>query len=456
MSAERSAIVDRWLGAPEAHQGFADYLGRKDPKAAAWLSIGFSELVAQEMPLEVVVDQLPKQANLGTHTLALEYTPIAHAGVVTHLLVVMTDVSAEIQRQRLERQQREMLALFQAISADRGGFLEFLEEASRIVDGLRNLAGADRETEQRLVHTLKGNAGLYRLDALVQICHDVESRLVEERTALTDGERAEIAAAWERVQNAANELLGEKGAAITIDAGDYATLGALVREGAGAALLERTLRSWQLDPVSLRFESLSRHIRQLASRLGKAAPHVRLDAGGLRLDATTWAGFWSAFVHVARNAVDHGIEDAETRVGQGKAPEGTIWLTADLVEGQVVIRLQDDGRGIDWERVAQRAAGLGLPHATRDDLEAALFADGVSTRSVATTTSGRGVGLAALREATLRMGGRIVVRSERNVGTSFEFRIEDAAAFQGSRAVRLAPPAIRLDEPPPQTGALPT
>jgi chemotaxis protein histidine kinase CheA len=122
----------------------------------------------------------------------------------------------------------------------------------------------------------------------------------------------------------------------------------------------------------------------------------------------------------------------------------------------VVIRLQDDGRGIDWEKVAQRAAGLGLPHATRADLEAALFADGVSTRSVATTTSGRGVGLAALREATLHMGGRIVVRSERNVGTSFEFRIEDADAFQGSRAARLAPPVIRLDEPPHQTGALPT
>jgi two-component system chemotaxis sensor kinase CheA len=87
----------------------------------------------------------------------------------------------------------------------------------------------------------------------------------------------------------------------------------------------------------------------------------------------------------------------------------------------VTIDLRDDGRGIDWETVRSRARDAGRPHATRSDLVSAILSDGITTRSDVTRISGRGVGLAALRDACRGLGGRIDVDSERGCGTQFRF-----------------------------------
>jgi HPt (histidine-containing phosphotransfer) domain-containing protein len=444
MAPERSAIVHRWLGEVRDGQTFADYLGRLDPKAADWLRMGIEEIASDIMPIDVLLDQLPKRTRIGERTLKLDYTPITRNTRVERVLVVMTDISLELQRERMERQQREMLALFQALSTDRAGLVSFMDEANKLVEALRPQAGADFEVQKRLVHTLKGNAGLYQLDALVQVCHEVESRMVDEATELAEHERTAIFASWERVQTAVGDLMGDRVASLVIDESDFSGLLSLVRRGATNTVLERVIQSWRLEPVWVRFERLAQQVRQLSSRLGKPAPEVRIEAGSLRLDAARWGAFWSAFVHVARNAVDHGLEDPAERQLLGKVPVGALWLSADLEEGQVVVRLRDDGRGIDWEKLAGKAKAKGLPHDTRAALEAALFADGVSTRDAVTVVSGRGVGMSAVKEAVTKMGGVIAIHSERNVGTTFEFRVPGEGAFQNPDGVRNARPAFRL------------
>ena len=86
-----------------------------------------------------------------------------------------------------------------------------------------------------------------------------------------------------------------------------------------------------------------------------------------------------------------------------------------------MIRVHDDGRGVDWGRVRSRALDLGLPVETEHDLHEALFADGVSTLEEASEYSGRGVGLGAIREACRLKGGMVRVTSRSGVGTTFEF-----------------------------------
>ena len=83
--------------------------------------------------------------------------------------------------------------------------------------------------------------------------------------------------------------------------------------------------------------------------------------------------------------------------------------------------IEDDGRGIDWDRVRAKAKACGLPHATEADLEAALFSDGMSTRDDVTAFSGRGVGLGAVRSACEERGGHIRVWSRLGHGTRFDF-----------------------------------
>jgi chemotaxis protein histidine kinase CheA len=152
-----------------------------------------------------------------------------------------------------------------------------------------------------------------------------------------------------------------------------------------------------------------------------------IAADGVRTLPDRLRPFWSTFGHLVRNALDHGIESAEERVAAGKPEAGTIALRAWRTDNEDVFEIADDGRGIDWDRVRTRAIASSLPAETHEDLEHALFSDGLSTAAVVSETSGRGVGLAAVQAAVLEIGGRIVVASEPSRGTRFTFTFPSAS-----------------------------
>jgi two-component system chemotaxis sensor kinase CheA len=185
--------------------------------------------------------------------------------------------------------------------------------------------------------------------------------------------------------------------------------------------IRETLESWKLDSIELRFHRIAAHIESLAERLGKAPIEVRIDSSGIRIPAEGFAPFWQSFTHLIRNAVDHGLETPEERRATGKPEVATVVLSATLTDNTFSIAIEDAGRGINWDEVKQAARRRGLPHETRAEQMEALFADGVSTRQEVTETSGRGVGLSALREACRSVGGHVEVWTELGMGTRFRF-----------------------------------
>src|SRR5262249_3550758 len=132
---------------------------------------------------------------------------------------------------------------------------------------------------------------------------------------------------------------------------------------------------------------------------------------------------WASLVHVVRNAVDHGIETKDERLGQGKSPEGHLVLRALHTSRELRVEIEDDGRGIDWVKVAELASRRGLLHETRADLIGAILADGFSTKSEVTATSGRGVGMSAIHQQVMDLGGTLSVRSEPEHGTCWLFQL---------------------------------
>jgi two-component system, chemotaxis family, sensor kinase CheA len=150
----------------------------------------------------------------------------------------------------------------------------------------------------------------------------------------------------------------------------------------------------------------------LAKRLGKAELQVIVHDGGLLAEAERGNALWASLVHLVRNAVDHGLETEEERHSAGKLGPARLELSASAHADRVRLDIVDNGHGIDWQRVRDLAERQGRAHVSRADLVAALFAPGVSTRTAVTTTSGRGVGLAAVHEEVVRMGGKIDVESE--------------------------------------------
>ena len=186
-----------------------------------------------------------------------------------------------------------------------------------------------------------------------------------------------------------------------------------------------TARNWANELASHRLTQIAEQGRSLAQRLGK--PDVVVDVSvvpaTLRLPTDTWTPLWSAFSHVLRNTFDHGIETATERAGAGKQKGGHVMINLASTRTGVELSVVDDGRGIAWESIRKRAADLGLPHETQADLEEALYADRVSSRTDATETSGRGVGMGAVRDVVRACGGSITIETQAGRGTTLRLRM---------------------------------
>jgi HPt (histidine-containing phosphotransfer) domain-containing protein len=419
---ERSACFDAWLGAPEAETNLGQLLASKDPDVGAFLQAGWRQVASGVFPTEVALEMLPKRARVDSRTVELHYKVIASDAdeVPARSLVILTDITEQLERARAEAAQRECAALLGQFLADKVGVVQFVREADRLVGALRSRAGDFGELF-RAVHTLKGNAAMFGLTRLAERCHEVETRMLAEQGPPESKENDEIALLWAESIRPLRSLIPERiGDRVEIDAEELDLALTLARTLRAPGELIDTIARWRHEPVRQRLEQLAQLADRLAARLEKEVETVVSDSD-VRLPAERLGPFWGALVHVVRNAMDHGIEAPGDRRAAGKAARGRVELRAASTEGGFEITVADDGAGIDWKGLAEKAAARGLPHQSRDELIEALFQDGVSTSAEVTELSGRGVGMGAVRAAVSDLGGRVRVRSTPGAGTEWAF-----------------------------------
>jgi two-component system chemotaxis sensor kinase CheA len=425
MASERSAILDRWFGAPGAGATFGGLLATYDPDLAGWFGLGLDAVRDGLLPPELCLEQMPKRFDVGAKTFEIKYSPIMRDRELERILVIVSDVTEHILSERAEREQREMVALFQRITSDRSGFDEFLEDAATLVGSLAT--PGDPVTEQRMLHTLKGNCALYGLEGYAELCHSIESELADTPGPIAAEQRTALADGWRKVTAQMAQLLGDaRRNVVEIEFAELAHVVEKAKQGMASRDLAVVLTSWSHEPVARRFERLAKHATSLARRLDKGELEIAIADDGIRLDTSRWAPFWNAMVHTVRNAIDHGIESPEVRAKAGKPVRPKLSFAATRGRGRVIISVSDDGGGIRWDAVRERARRAGLPADTQADLEQALFSDGFSTAEQATSTSGRGVGMAAVRDATSALGGVVDIESTPHVGTTLRFRFPEA------------------------------
>ena len=381
------------------------------------------------LPPELALEQLPKQATFGDRHVTFGYQPIhGDDGELEKMMIVVTDTTADVAQQEAEARQREIVGLFEHIAADRIGVVEFFEEATRLVDG-SDPNGDDPAGVRRNVHTLKGNSGLFGVDSIAKLCHQLEDHLADGDQELAARSYTLLRDRWQALGETIMRMLGQRASdEVTIPGSDYRGLLDKVVAGADHPEIARCLVELALEPTEVRLGRFAEQARALAGRLEKGSVEVAVDANGVRIERERFQEFWAAFTHVLRNAVDHGIEAPDQRSEAGKPEIARLDLRTFEDGDEVVIEVRDDGRGIDWEGVRRRAEQRGIAHETTDDLVQALFEPGFSTRDEVTDTSGRGVGLSAVREACDALGGRTVTTSDAGAGTSFQFRFPRAIA----------------------------
>lgn len=204
--------------------------------------------------------------------------------------------------------------------------------------------------------------------------------------------------------------------------------------------LQDIAMSVRMVPIAPTFRKMVRLVRDLSAKQKKLVELVS-DGEETEVDKTVVEAIADPLVHLIRNSIDHGLEPPDERVQQGKSPNGKVVLDARHQGGEVWITVRDDGRGLNSERILNKAIERGIADASRRYTEKEIFefifAAGFSTASQITDVSGRGVGMDVVRRNIEAVNGRVDVSSELGKGTVFTLRIPLTLAIIEGMLVRI-------------------
>ncbi|MDD1715660.1 MAG: chemotaxis protein CheA, partial [Methanolinea sp.] len=206
--------------------------------------------------------------------------------------------------------------------------------------------------------------------------------------------------------------------------------------------LQNLMMNIRMIPLNHIFNRFPRTVRDIAHRQGKEVEFV-IEGGDTELDRSVMDGLNDPLLHLIRNGIDHGIESPAVREAAGKPAKGTLLLSARRDRDNVIITIEDDGGGIDVERVRKKAVERGLVSAetagtlSHEDVIDFLFRPGFSTAEAVTDISGRGVGLDVVRTTLESLKGSIKVESTLGKGSRFELLLPPTMAIVTVMMVRI-------------------
>ena len=419
MASERSRVVDEWFGPGAVGDSLWEFWARVSRPFSVEFRLAWEQLKDGMLPLALCLSQLPERLSKDGRTWSMTYLPFGVDDAFDGMLVVITDITERLAHEREEAAQQELMHSYKRLMIDRSGFMAFLNEGTDMVSKICSRQWPAGSVEmKRTLHTLKGNTALMGLGLVAKLCHNLEDHL-EYSGELSPQLLAQLEERWNVIRSHISNFVGDDSQRVVeIPADEYSMLIAKFTQSTDKQALVTQLLKWQLEPVSKYFDRMAEQARALAMRLGKGAIAVHLDGGNIRVDGERWASLFSELTHVVRNAVDHGLEEPSERNTAGKSRQGSLTFKAMLKNDRLVFEIKDDGRGVAWDLVREKAKQLGLAHSSHADLVDALCHDGLSTRDAATQISGRGVGMAALKTQVLERHGRIDATSAPGVGTT--------------------------------------
>lgn len=392
--------------------------------------------------------------------LDLSWSPITDDhDMIIRLMLCVRDVT-ELRQLAAEanEQKRELEIIGEILAVSQEKFHAFVVGSRRFIDENEQIILQNPEISEfaiaklfRNMHTIKGNGRTYGLQHLVNIVHNAEQSYDDlrhpEREATWNQrtlfeELAGVRASVEHYARINEVTLGRQGAGRTgsnsehylmidkkqlinslhrLETVNTANLHELV---AARNAVRKTLRLIGTEPIQEILASEIESMAGLAAALGKEAPKVEIDDGGYVVHSQAGATLKNVFMHLLRNAMDHGLEQADERIAKGKPAAGTIALEMDVVDGQLQISLGDDGRGLALAHIRRIAVDRELIGAD-DNLSDAEIAGlimkaGFSTTDKVTDISGRGVGMDAVRAFIANENGSIqIVFCDDAVGAPF-------------------------------------
>lgn len=456
ISKERSAAADLIFPSLAQAQKIANFIaeisGRKSDDIQTCVNLFWDK--THHLDFNSIADLLPSQIQLtsqavrgGIRYVHLKFrAELSADGNLSRIIVLGLDrtseeLSAQENLKQVERVHRisniaSSLQDYLGAEDELNGYIQMsqkiLESRALTTDSLVEL--------KRALHSLKGGLSSFGFTSVGRELHEIESFLANQESQNPGS--IEVSTLQSRFNTALKEykvqaseinnvfaLEAEKGL-IKVSLEKIDRLKVALTEMAAPARVQNSLLSLLEQPCSVLFKKYHRYFEGLSVKNGEKVVQLEIEANSAEVQPHLILGLSSSFGHIFRNSFDHGIETAEEREALGKTPEGKVRLSVERVEsGALQIRISDDGKGIDRKRLVEKAVQSGLwskekaSSASPDDQLELIFASGLSTKDSVSETSGRGVGMDAVRAQIQEVGGHLQVQSEVGKGTTFLIRL---------------------------------
>ena len=403
---------------------FIDQLLYPDENSRQEFRTGMGLFFSGKTKPEVIFDHLDKRFVIQDKTVSTEYKAVHD----NRVMLTMTDITEELKRQEELRRENEKWGMIRKVITNRQAFGAFERESKVLFAALINKSkGFDKLLQD--IHTFKGNAGFNGFIKTQDSAHHFESFLINQMSL---GEALHPEDYIDNLMNTfAEEMMVVTSAlgpawrldddSIEVPKSEYLYIEEHIRNYCPDKPIIDTMERHRKKTIAELLARFPVMAEQIAGRLGKRLLPVSILGGSTAVIPEDFDDLIDSFTHIIRNSIDHGIELPGEREAKGKAASGTIGIEIEETPGEILFHFSDDGTGIDFQKVAEKARELGFIQAgntiTNRELLSILFRDNFSTVLNPSNISGRGVGLAALRAAVKSKGGQIKVKTWNDRGT---------------------------------------
>ncbi|HET9236586.1 MAG TPA: 7TM diverse intracellular signaling domain-containing protein [Oligoflexus sp.] len=398
----------------------------------------FKQAVAQvfedQLPAAVSLSQIPPRVRINGLTLGVSGAELRHKdnGRIKAILFTIHDVSSLQEAEKRVQYNETLLSIIQEREAFKV-FLKDFRESLAVAVAVAAIESGEQGPVRIFLHTLKGNLGTFGITALADRIHELESKSKVEADEL------------QGLSEMMDEFLSENDKILRVDSletdvlemhpDDYREIIQYINRNVPdpqhSDLIKLYQRSHQ-KPIRSYTGPLPMTASYIARKLGKEL-QCTIEGQHIRIDES-YAPVLRNLIHLVRNAVDHGIELPEDRGDKDKVGHLQIIFTLDKEQFRIVC--EDDGRGLDYDRIRDKALKNDLltsadaAKANESELSQLIFMPGFSTADEITTISGRGVGMSALADAVKAMKGSIHITSRSGQGLRIEIVLPNPDALQ--------------------------
>ncbi|MES2527725.1 MAG: ATP-binding protein [Bdellovibrionota bacterium] len=441
ISTERSKATDKIFPEFTSYTGLEDFF-KRNGFAKSHVPAVLNTMFSNAIPFKSAADLLPQVITTSSgdklRTIRLSYQAKRNTEKKLEKVIILgEDITEKEQAKAKTLELTERVERVSKVSTDVTGFKEFLPEVNQIIAdciyGIDHFETSKLPDLKRNLHTLKGILGVYSFHSIARKVHHLESEVeatTEEFSTAVPRMMKELSFEFQSQSQEINKLLN-----LESDSGTRAYEERKIdhirklAEKSSSPELVQALQDLEKFPVEKVFAKYAFHAQNLAQKLGEKS--IRMDFEPS--DEVTYdevRRFDSVLVHLINNSVDHGIETMDERSSMGKDETGIIRIGCHRNPQSLVIRLSDDGKGIDGDRLLEKARSSGLisGNATLSHEEKLrlVFASGLSSKAEVSEVSGRGIGMDAVKTFLEEKGGTITLQSIPGTGTTFEIQFPNS------------------------------